>query len=485
MFFLFSNVLVPGIIKEYLACEKRYSGSLEDTMQIIVIGGGKLGYSLAQRLVDEGHNVTMIERSEAVLQKNMDTLDAMFIKGSGVSADTLREADAAHADIVIAATMGDEINMLACLTAKRLGAQYAIARIRDPEYLPSLAFLQKELSIDYAINPERATAREISRMLRFPFAGSVETFARGRVEMVEFRAMAGDPVVGVPMKEMYKKNRQLPQVLFCVVERGGKTIIPKGDFVIAPGDRVHVVSDPGTITRFFDFLGRDMTIIRSVMIMGGSRIAYYLADMLLNMKIKTSIIEIKPEKARRLSEMLAGATIIEGDGTDQELLESEGIADSQAFVPLADRDEENLMAGFYAAKRGVKKVIVKSSRDTYSSIMQDMGLDSIISTKTVATNDILRVVRSRSIRSDSAVQRMYRLMDGKAEALEFIAQAGDSFIHVPLKDLQVIPDALVAVIVREGQVKVPFGSDAIEVGDYVVVVSRQPGLSSLRQVFRT
>jgi len=453
-------------------------------MQIVIIGGGKLGYSLAQHLVDEGHNVTMIERSEAVLQKNMDTLDAMFIKGSGVSADTLREADAPHADIVIAATMSDEVNMLACLTAKRLGAQYAIARIRDPEYLPSLPFLQKELSIDYAINPERATAREISRMLRFPFAGSIETFARGRVEMVDFRAAEGDPVVGVPLKEMYKKNKQLPQVLFCAVERNNEIIIPKGDFIIKPGDRVHVVSDTETITRFFDALGKGMASIRSVMIMGGSRISYYLASMLLNMRIKASIIEIKPEKARRLSEMLPGATIIEGDGTDQELLESEGIADAQAFVTLADRDEENLMAGFYAAQRGVKKVIVKSSRDTYSAIMHGMGLDSIISTKSVACNDILRVVRSRTSRSYAAVERMYRLMDGKAEALEFIAQAGDSYIHVPLKDLHVIPDALIAVIVREGQVRVPFGNDTIEVGDYVVVISRRAGLSSLGQVFK-
>ena len=453
-------------------------------MQIVVIGGGKLGYSLSQHLVDEGHNVTMIERSELVLQKNMDTLDAMFIKGSGVSSDTLKEADAAHADIVIAATMGDEVNMLACLTAKRLGAQYAIARIRDPEYLPNLAFLQKELSIDYAINPERATAREISRMLRFSFGGGIETFARGRVEMVDFRAAEGDPVVGLPMKEMYKKNRQMPQVLFCAVERDAQIIIPKGDFIIRAGDRVHVVSDANTVTRFYDYLGKSTVAVRSVMIMGGSRITYYLAEMLLNMRVKVSIIEIKPEKARRLSEMLPGATIIEGDGTDQELLETEGIADAQAFITLADRDEENLMAGFYAAKRGVKKVIVKSSRDTYSAIMHDMGLDSIISTKSVATNDILRVVRSRGSRSDAAVQRMYRLMDGKAEALEFIAQAGAAYIHVPLKDLHVIPDALIAVIVRDGQVKVPFGSDTIEVGDYVVVISRRAGISSLGQVFK-
>ena len=453
-------------------------------MQIVIVGGGKLGISLAQHLVNEGHNVTMVDRNEAVVQRSMDTMDAMFIHGSGVSADTLKEADVPHSDILIAATMSDEVNMLSCLTAKRLGAQYTIARIRDPEYLSSLSFLQKELSIDYAINPERATAREISRMLRFPFAGGIETFARGRVEMVDFRASEEDPVVGIPLKEMYKKNKQLPQVLFCAVERDGEIIIPKGDFVIKPGDRVHVVSDVATITRFFSALGKGMATIKSVMVMGGSRIAYYLVSMLVNMRIKVSVIEMKPEKARRLSESLPGATIIEGDGTDQELLESEGLADTHAFITLADRDEENLMAGFYAAQRGVKKVIVKSSRDTYSAIMHNMGLDSIISTKSVACNDILRVVRSRSSRSTASVERVYRLMDGQAEALEFIAQAGDPYIHVPLKDLHIIPDALIAVIVREGQVKVPFGNDTIEVGDYVIVISRKAGLSALGQVFR-
>ena len=453
-------------------------------MRIIIVGAGKMGCSLATSLVDEGHNVTLIDRSEEVIQRNMDVIDAMFIKGSGVSSDTLSEADVQHTDIVIAATAGDEINMLSCLTAKRMGAQYTIARIRDPEYLTSLNFLQKELSIDYVINPERATAREISRMLRYPFAGSIETFARGRVEMVDFRAAEGDPVVGVPLREMYKKNRQLPQVLFCAVERGSDIIIPKGDFVIQPGDRVHVVSDVATITRFFEALGKGMATIRSVMIMGGSRIAYYLASTLLTMKIKVAIIEIDPEKARRLSVMLPGADIIQGDGTDQDLLQSEGLTENHAFVLLSDRDEENLMAGFYAVQQGVKKVIVKSSRDTYSAIMHGMGLDSIISTKTVACNTILRTVRSRASRSFAAVERMYRLMEGRAEALEFIAEVGDPYIHVPLKDLHVIPDALIAVIVRDGQVMVPFGNDTIETGDYVVVISRRNGLSTLREVFR-
>ena len=453
-------------------------------MRILVIGSGKMGTSLAQSLIAEGHDVTVIDRSDTVIQRSQDALDAMFIHGSGVSVDTLREADVQHADIVIAATMGDEINMLSCLTAKRLGAQYTIARIRDPEYLSTLPFLQKELSIDYVINPERATAREISRMLRFPFAGMVETFARGQVEMADFRAAEGDGVVGVPLRDMYRKNKHLPQVLFCAVERGDDLIIPKGDFVIQAGDRVHVVSDVKTITQFFEALNKGSSAINSVMIMGGGRIGYYLANMLLGMKIKVSLIELNPEKARRLSESLPGATIIQGDGTDQDLLESEGLSDVHAFVPLSGRDEENLMAGFYAVQRGVKKVIVKSNRDNYSAIMHNMGLDSIISPKTVACNTILRTVRTRASRATATVERMYRLMDGRAEALEFIAQANAPYIHVPLTHLNVSGDALIAVIVREGQVQVPFGNDTIEAGDHVVAISRRPGISDLGQIVR-
>lgn len=452
-------------------------------MRIVIIGGGKLGLSLAQSLVNEKHDVTVVDRNDAVLQKGMDTLDAMFIKGSGVSSEALKEAGAQYADIVIAATTWDEINMLSCLTAKKLGAQYAIARIRDPEYLESLPFLQKELDIDYVINPERSTAREISRMLRFPFAGNLETFARGRVEMVDFRAAEGDQMVGLPLKDINKKNKNMPQVLICGVERGDEAIIPKGDFVIESGDQVHVISDVNTITNFFNYIGKGMATVRSVMIMGGSRIAFYLAQMLIAMHIKVSIIEMNPQKARQLSENLPEANIIEGDGTDQELLESEGLADVNAFITLSDRDEENMMAGFYAVQRGVKKVIVKSSRDNYSTIMHNIGLNTIISTKDVACNVILRTVRTRASRSFASVERMYRLMEGRVEALEFIAGVDEPYLHVPMKDLSA-PDCLVAVIVREGQVRVPFGNDTIEAGDHVVILSRRTGVSSLSEVLK-
>lgn len=451
-------------------------------MRIIIVGAGKMGLALAHSLINENHDVILIENNEQIVERGENTLDALFIRGNGVRVNVLKEAGVENADIVIAATEGDEINMLVSLTAKKLGAQYAIARIRDPEYLDSLGFLQNEMLIDYVINPERSTAREISRMLRFPFVNGVETFARGRVELVDFRAAEEDGICGIALKEIYKNKKNLPQVLFCAVERNGDAIIPKGDFIIQPGDKVHVAGDVNTITAFFRALGKGSASIRSVMILGGSRIAFYLAQMLQNMHMKVSMVEIKPEKARALSENLPGVDIIQGDGTDQELLESEGLPDMDAFVTLSNRDEENLMAGLYAVHRNVDKVIVKSSRENYSSIMRNMGLDSIVSAQNVAVNNILRTVRTRSIRSSAAVVRMYRLIGGKAEALEFLADGKMPFMHVPLKELNIDPDCLIAVIVRDNKVRVPFGNDTIEHGDSVIIISKRTGIRSLDEV---
>lgn len=451
-------------------------------MQIIIVGAGKMGFAVANSLINEGHNVTVIDNNESVVDRGENTMDALFIRGNGVRVDVLKEANVENADIVIATTAGDEINMLVCLTAKKLGAQYAIARIRDPEYLESLSFLQKEMFMDYVINPERSTAREVSRMLRFPFVSGVETFARGRVEMVDFRAAEGDGIAGVALKDIYKNRKNLPQVLFCTVERDGEAIIPKGDFVIQPGDRVYVAGDVNTITAFFRAIGKGVSAIRSVMILGGGRLSFYLAQILQNMHIKVNMIEIQPEKARTLSEMLPNVNIIQGDGTDQELLESEGLTDMDAFITLSNRDEENLMTGLYAVHRGVKRVIVKSSRENYSSIMKNMGLNSIVSTLNVAVNNILRTVRTRSSRSSAAVVRMYRLVNGKAEALEFLADNKMPFIHVPLKELNIDKDCLIAVIVRGNKVLVPFGNDTIESGDSVVIISKRTGISTLDEV---
>ena len=451
-------------------------------MKIIIIGCGKMGSILADRLVAEKHDITVVDRDEEVLQHCLDTLDVLTVHGSGVSVDTLSEADVKHADIVIASTMNDETNMLCCLTAKRLGAQYTIARIRDPEYLGSISFLSKELSIDYVVNPERATAREMSRMLRLPFALSVETFARGLVEMVEFRADGTEPFVNQPLSSLFAGHPDFPRVLFCAVERNRQPFVPKGDFIIREGDSVYVTSDPATITAFFKAIGRSTRAAHNVMIVGGSRIAYYLAGLLHDSGMRASIIENNPEKARWLSEELSGTTIIQGDGTDQQLLLSEGLHNTDAFVALTGRDEENLMTGLYAMRNSNCRVIVKSNRDNYAELLTGMGMDGIVSPLHIACNIILRTVRARANSYGTTVERMYRLMNGRAEALEFIARAGAPYIGVPLKSLNIRDGALVAVIVRGNHVSVPFGDDTIEEEDRVVIITRVTGVMDLSDV---
>ncbi len=453
-------------------------------MRILVVGDGKLGHTLAEHLAREGHDVVIVDRSDEVLQRSEDTLDVMCVKGNGANATTLMDAGADKADIIIAATAGDETNMLCCLIAKRLGAKYAIARIRDPDFNESLNILQRELDIDMAINPERATAQEISRLIRFPFANNIESFAKGRVEMVEFRAQERDVVVGYPLKVLARKLQGLPQVLYAAVEREGRVLIPNGDFVIHAGDRVHVAADMVTITAYFRFLGKNSLRVKNVMLLGGGRISYYLARMIAPMGVHVHMIEINEQKANMLSESLPEVNVIHGDGTDQELLEQEGLKQMDAFVALCDRDEENLMAGLFAVAQGVPKVIVKNNRVAYADLINAMGLDSIISPKSITCANILRYVRARANGMGTKVEKLYRLMDGKAEALEFIARASDPYIGIPLRDLSVRPGTLVAVIVRHGKVIVPFGNDHIESRDSVVIIACQSGIGDLNEVIK-
>ncbi|MBR4711763.1 MAG: Trk system potassium transporter TrkA [Clostridia bacterium] len=453
-------------------------------MRILVVGAGKVGATLAEHLTNEAHDVVVIDSNEEVLRRCEDLYDVMCIHGNGANAQTLLDAGVDHTDILIAATAGDEINMLCCLIGKRLGAKYAIARIRDPKYNESLTLLQHELGIDLAVNPERATALEISRLLRFPFASNIESFAKGLVEMVEFRVQQHDAVAGCRLRDLSSRLPGLPRVLYAAVERGGQVTIPMGDYVISAGDRVFVAGDQLTITNFFRYLGRDIHTVKNVMILGGGRISYYLARMVTPLGMRVSLIEINPEKAARLSEDLPQVNVLLGDGTNQELLDQEGLQQMDAFITLCDRDEENLMTGLYASTQGVPKVIVKNNRVNYADVISRMGLDTIISPRQITSAYILRYVRARISSHGTKVEKLYRLLDGKAEALEFLARSEDPYIGIPLKDLTMRPNSLVAVIVRRGKVIVPFGNDTIESGDSVVIITCESGLSDLNEVIR-
>ncbi len=451
-------------------------------MRIIVIGAGKVGFTIAEYLIAEEHDVIIIDKDDEVIERCTGFLDALCLRGNGANAKILLEAGVDKANIVIASTENDETNMLACLISKRLGAQYTIARIRDPEFSESQMFLQNELGIDAAINPERATALEISRLLRYPFAGSIESFAKGLVEMVEFRAMEGDCFIGIAMKDLSTKAPRLPRILYAMVERNNTVMIPGGDFKILPGDKVFVSGDMLTITEYFRFLGRNKQKIRSVMLLGGGRISYYLSRIVVPMGIHVTLFEINPSKARALSEPLPKIDVIVGDGTDQELLEEQGLSQMDAFVALSNRDEENLMTGLHASRSGVPKVVAKNSRMAYREILNDLGLDSVISPQFITSSTILRYVRARENSKGTKIERLYRLVGGKAEALEFIARKGDSYIGIPLKKIKTRTGTLVSVIVRQGKIIVPFGNDHIEENDHVVIISVVSGISDLNEV---
>ena len=451
-------------------------------MKIIIVGDGKVGFTLAEHLSQEEHDVTVIDTNDDALRRASESLDVMCVKGNGASISALRESGADTADVVIAATSMDEVNMVCCLTAKRLGAKYVIARVRNVEYAAELATLKQELGIDMVINPENATAVEISRLLRFPSAANIETFYRGRVELIGFRVQEGDFIVGHPLSAQSHKLQELP-MLMCAVERCGEVTIPDGSFVPQAEDRLYLIGQPSGLTDFFKLLGRYTPRLKDVFLVGGGRIAHYLTAILEHLGMRVKIVERSMDRCRHLSEVLPRTMVICGDGTDQELLEQENISAADAFVALTDRDEDNLIISLYAMQQGLKKVVAKSNRQNYAGIARAVGLDSVISPKFITANQILQVVRGMQNSKGSVMNALYRIAGGHAEAMEFLANDTTRNLGIPLKDLGLKKGILIAVLVHQNRIIIPDGSSILSQGDTVIIVSRNHGILDINDIY--
>ena len=451
-------------------------------MNIIIVGDGKVGYTLAELLSQEDHNITIVDNNSEALRKADDALDVMCVKGNGASISVLREAGAEHADVLIAATSMDEVNMVCCLNAKHLGTSFTVARVRNVEYTVDINAFKRDMGIDLLINPERATAVEIARLLRFPSAANIETFYRGRVELMSFRAREGDFFLGQPLSNLSARVKGLP-ILFCAADRNGQVIIPDGSFVPQAEDRIYLIGAPVGVHEFFKLIGRYASHIRNVFVVGGGRISYYLASILERMNMRVKIVELMEARCRQLSEDLPHSLIIMGDGTDQELLESENLGESDAFVALTDRDEDNLIISLYAMQQGIPKVVAKSNRQNYAGIAHAAGLDSVISPKLITAGQILQVVRGMQNSKGSVMNALYKIADGHAEAMEFVANETTRYQGVPLKELKLKKGILIAVLVHNGRIIIPDGSAVISAGDTVIIVSRSHGILDINDIY--
>ncbi len=451
-------------------------------MKIIIIGCGKVGFTLARQLSGENHELVLIDHRAEAMQVADSTLDLMCVEGSGASIQTLREAGARDTELVVAVTGSDELNIVCCLIAKKLGARHTVARIRSPEYFREANLLKREVGLNMIINPEYAAAQEISRLLRVPSAFSVETFAQGLVELIGFPIVDSDGLAGI---SLFEYNRRRPNgVLMCAVIRGDKVYVPNGRFVPQVGDKAYIIGAQREIAKFFHTLGRDGNRIRRLTVLGGSKIATYLTWAVEKVGMKVRIVEQDESKCRSLSEKLPDSLVIQGDGTDSEVIEAEGLLDTDAFIALTNRDEENLLMAMTAQRHGVGKVIAKMSRPNYIEMMRESGVDCIISPKDITANQISAYVRAMARSEGSAVENVYKPLGGAVEAVEFTATATAKFLDTPLAELgrRLKPGILVAAIAREGKTIIPDGSTSIRAGDKVIIMAKSLFLQELDDI---
>lgn len=452
-------------------------------MKIIIAGCGKIGVAAIENLVNEGHDVIAIDNRIEVVEEIRDIYDIMCVCSNGVDFNTLKEAGVEDADMFIAVTGSDELNMLSCIIAKKLGAKHTVARVRNPEYNDkSLGFIKQQIELSLILNPEFLIAQEIFNILKFPAAVNVETFSRRNFEMAELLLRDNSPIVGMNLIDLRKKFQA--NYLICVVQRGDEVFIPDGNFVLQSGDRVGITADPNEIQKLLKMLGILQKGVRDVLILGGGRIAYYLSKLLISSGNSVKIIDKDRNRCEQLADILPQARIICGDGSDRELLLEEGLLSSDSFVSLTGMDEENILISIFAASKQVKKVIAKVNGAELSDMAEKLGLDCVVTPKQIISGIISRYVRAIDNSKGSNVETLYKLMDGKVEAAEFNVAADFEYREIPLKELKLKKNILISGIIRKRKAIIPSGDDMIMAGDKVIVIAANRVLNDLSDIMR-
>ena len=455
---------------------------MEKKMKIIIVGFGKVGSTLTEQLYSEGHDVVVVDLLEKKLETAVSDYDVMTVQGNGASYNVQLEAGVEEADLLIAVTASDELNLLCCLIARKAGQCHTIARVRNSMYNKEINFIKEQLGISMIINPELATAREIAKLLRFPSAIQIDTFARGRAELLKFKLRPEFGLDGLRVMDIMEKLNC--DVLVCGIERKEEVTIPNGNFVLRDHDNVSIMATPQNASKFFSKIGVNTHRVKDTLIIGGGKITYYLAHQLLDMGIRVKVIENDKDRCLQLSNLLPKANILYGDGTDETLLLSEGLHNTQSVVSLTNFDEENLLISLFAMKHSNAKIIAKVNRITFNDIINELDIGSVVYPKSLTANYILKYVRATQNAQGSNVETLYKILDKRAEALEFCIRENSPVVGVPLMELNLKDNLLLCCINHKGKIIIPRGQDSIQVGDTVMVVTTNTGLRDIRDILK-
>lgn len=449
-------------------------------LKIIIVGCGKVGATLVEQLIKEGHEITIIDKSPKKIQSLTNMYDIMGLVGNGASYSVLSDAGIKNTDLIIAVTESDELNLLCCTVAKQVGNCAAIARVRTPDYSREVSYLQEKLGLAMIINPELEAAREAARILYLPTALEVNSFAHGQAEMIKFQIPKGNLLDGMDIASLGKNHSY--NILVCAAERGDELFIPSGDFRLQEGDIISFVAPRNAARPFLKHIGFKTHQVRDTLIIGGGKAAYYLGSRLLSAGISVKIIEQDPKRCEELSDLLPNADIINGDGTNEELLIQEGLPYVESFVPLTGIDEENILLTLYAKQVSQAKVITKINRITFKNVINGLDLGSVVYPRYITAEAIIAYVRAKKDSMHSNIETLYHIFDSRAEAIEFYVDTDSSVTNTPLMDLPLKNNLLVSFINRNGKVFIPGGQDCILKGDTVMIVTTHNGFYDIQDI---